>query len=69
MPNTQGSETNCKESDEVVVVRKYVKAYGAKDRNIRTFLEGKHARHWRSKGKHGNTTTRSKNIVEETLQT
>ena len=30
-----------KKSDEVIVVMKYVKAYGAKDRNILTFQEEK----------------------------
>ena len=34
----------CKKSDEVIVAKKYVKAYGAKDRNTLTFLDGKHKR-------------------------
>ena len=42
MPTTQGSEINCKESDETVVAVKYEKSYGAKGRNTITFLEGKH---------------------------
>ena len=33
---------NYEGSDEVIVVTKYVKAYGAKGRNTLTFLDGKH---------------------------
>ena len=44
MPITQGSEINCKKSDEVIVVMKHTKVCGAKDRNTNTFLEGKHAK-------------------------
>ena len=35
---------NYEKSDEVVVVMKYEKSYGAKDRNTLTFLDGKHKR-------------------------
>ena len=43
MPITQGSKTDCKKSDEVVVAKKHMKVCGAKDRNTNAFLEGKHA--------------------------
>ena len=54
---------NCKKSDEVIVVMKHTKVCGAKDRNTNTFLEGKHAKTLEVLQRHGNTTTRYKNIV------
>ena len=38
---------SCKKSDEAIVVMKRMKVRGAKGRNTITFLEGKHAKHWR----------------------
>ena len=56
-------------SDEVVVVMKYGKPYGAKDQTHQAFLEGKHTKTPEVRQKYGNTTERSKNTVEIPSQT
>ena len=57
---------NCKKSDEVIVVMKCMKVHGAKDRNTVTFLEGKHVENTGGLERHGNKTTRYKDIVQKT---
>lgn len=63
MPITRENETNCKKSDEAIVVMKHMKVCGAKGRNTIAFLEGKHAETLEVREKHGNKTTRYKNAV------
>ena len=41
MPITQGNETNCKKSDEAIVVMKHMKVCGAKGRNTIALSDGK----------------------------
>ena len=43
-----------------------MKVHGAKDRNTVTFLEGKHVENTGGSDRHGNKTTRYKNIVKKT---
>ena len=48
------------------LVMKCMKVHGAKDRNTVTFLEGKHVENTGGLERHGNKTTRYKNIVKKT---
>ena len=41
VPITQGNETNCKKSDEAIVVMKHMKVCGAKGRNTTALSDGK----------------------------
>ncbi len=48
------------------VAMKCMKVHGAKDRNTVTFLEGKHVENTGGLERHGNKTTRYKDIVQKT---
>ena len=52
-------------SDEAIVVKKYVKAYGAKGRNLFTFPTGKHIVELEAAGRYGNRTEGSKRTVRK----
>ena len=49
-----------------MVAMKCMKVHGAKDRNTVTFLEGKHVENTGGLERHGNKTTRYKDIVQKT---
>ena len=50
----------------LTVAMKCMKVHGAKDRNTVTFLEGKHVENTGGLERHGNKTTRYKDIVQKT---